>query len=216
MLRHLRLSADTLWLDVGAGGGFLAEAARESGQGGPAVGCDESAAFLTASAVYQIRAVAEYGRLPFADGGFGASGCLAALHHSEEPERVVGEMLRVTAPGGLVAVGDVRRGSAAAQFLNGFVDANTELGHSGRFFDVDGLAALLERAGGRGARGTSERVHWSFHRRDDARSFCRELFGLRPATTAAGLDQALDALGLAQWAGEWDLPWDMVFVAARA
>jgi len=216
MLECLRLSADTRWLDLGAGGGFLAEAAREEGQGGAAVGCDESEAFLAGASVYGLRAVADYRRLPFADAGFGAAACLAALHHVEDPLLVVGEMLRVTAPGGTVAVGDVRRGSPAAEFLNVFVDEHTDLGHRGRFYDVDGFAEIVERAGGRDARGTAHRVPWTFGGRGDARRFCRDLFGLRPGTPNGELDRALDGVGLAESDDAWTLPWDMVFVSARA
>ena len=124
-------------------------------------------------------------------------------------------MLRVTVPGGAIVVGDVRRGSAAAEFLNGFVDTNTDLGHAGRFHDAGGLAEILESAGGRDARGAADRIHWIFGRREDALRFCRELFGLRAATADEPLARALDALGLAQAAGVWGLPWDMVFASAR-
>ncbi|MEX0879880.1 MAG: class I SAM-dependent methyltransferase [Thermoanaerobaculia bacterium] len=130
MLAHLALPADARWLDVGAGGGFLAARAPE---GSVPVGCDESAAFVSEATGYALRAVADYTRLPFSDGTFDAAACLAVLHHAEDPARVIAEMIRVTRRGGRAGVGDVAAGAKASRFLNGFVNAHTETGHAGRF-----------------------------------------------------------------------------------
>ncbi len=213
MLEFLDMPAGALWLDVGAGGGFLARGAPE---GAVAVGCDESAAFVSEAAGYALCAVAEYRRLPFAGGAFDASACLAVLHHAEEPERVIAEMLRVTRRGGRAGVGDVAAGSRASVFLNGFVNAHTEAGHAGRFRPPEELARLFSAAGGGSIRADARLVHWSFPDRVGARRFCHELFGLRPDTDDAALDGALDALGIAETAGRWVVPWEMAFVSAAA
>jgi SAM-dependent methyltransferase len=214
LLSHLALADGGRWLDVGAGGGFLAEHAAASGRRSSAVGCDASPAFLSEAGGYALRAAADYERLPFPDGAFEAAGCLAMLHHAEEPETVVAEMLRVTAPGGRVALGDVAAGSRAERFLNGFVDAHTEQGHAGRFRDAAGVARLLEGAGGRGVRALQVALNWRFTFRNDARVFFRELFGLREDTQDADLDAGLNWLGLSEAEAGFRMPWDMVFASA--
>lgn len=216
MLAHLQLGEATRWLDVGAGGGFLGDRAALAGPRRVACGCDESAAFLAEATSYRLRLATAYERLPFADGAFEAAACLAALHHVEAPERVLAEMLRVTAPGGRIAVGDVTAGSRTARFLNEFVDAHTDTGHAGRFFEAEALAGLLRAAGGRDVRGAAEEIQWSFASRGDAHLFCRELFGLSADADDIDLGGALGYLGLAETGGRWVLPWAMVFVSAAA
>ena len=49
----------------------------------------------------RVQADAEH--LPFADGVFDVTYCLATLHHALDLPRMVGEMSRVTRPGGVVA-----------------------------------------------------------------------------------------------------------------
>jgi len=213
LLAHCGIAAGSRWLDVGAGGGYLAERAAASGVAG-AVGCDESPVFLAGARAYALRAVVEYGRLPFSDGAFAATGCLAALHHAEEPRDVLREMLRVTARGSRAAVGDVRGGSAASRFLNGFLDAHTETGHAGRFYDPRALRSLLEAAGGRDARAEEATVLWRFQERDDPRRFVRELFGLGVETHDDEIEAALSELGLSGAGKAWVLPWTMVFGSA--
>lgn len=216
LFAHLRIGSGQRWLDVAAGGGFLADRATVRGCPGVAVGCDESAVFLADSHSYALRTVAGYERLPFPDRVFAAVGCLAALHHSETPAILISEMLRVTTAGGRVALGDVAAGSPAAAFLNEFVDTHTEMGHAGRFYDSSTFLGFLESAGGCDPRGAQEQIHWSFTSREDARTFCRELFGLHPETQERDLDRTLTTLGLADSGGRWLLPWDMVFASAAA
>ena len=216
LLAHLPIGSGQLWLDVAAGGGFLADRAAARGVAGTAVGCDESPVFLADSRSYSLRTVTAYSRLPFPDRAFGAAACLAALHHAEVPVDWIAEMLRVTAAGGRVALGDVAAGSRAAAFLNGFIDAHTETGHAGRFYDPDTVLGFLGRAGGRDSRAVQESIRWSFDSRADALAFCRELFGLHPETPEPDLGGALDALGLSGSDGRWSLPWDMVFASAAA
>jgi len=214
ILGHCRIPESGRWLDVGAGGGFLAARAAAAGLTSAAVGCDESAVFLAEARGYALRALVEYVRLPFPDGAFAASGCLAALHHVEEPRAVLREMLRVTAPGRRAAVGDVAAGSAAARFLNGFVDEHTESGHAGRFYDPRALAGHFEAAGGSDIRSEEARIRWRFAAPHEARTFFRELFGLKPETGDGEIDGALGGLGLSESGGGWAIPWAMVFASA--
>jgi len=214
LLGHLPLREGTRWLDVGAGGGFLAT--RAADRRTVPVGCDASPVFLSDARAYALRTVADYERLPFPGRAFDAAGCLAVLHHAEAPGRVIAEMLRVTVPGGRIAVGDAAADSRAARFLNAFVDAHTDEGHAGRFYRGETLAGFLGEAGGRRVRAETVEISWRFASSSDARAFCRELFGLRPDTRDADLDAALAALGLEEWRGAWRIPWDMVFASAAA
>jgi SAM-dependent methyltransferase len=216
LLEHLALPAGVRWLDVGAGGGFLADRAAAAGRAGEPVACDASATFLSEAKGYALRAAGDYERLPFPDGSFAATGCLAVLHHAESPERVVAEMLRVTAPGGRAAIGDVAAGSRAERFLNGFVDAHTDQGHAGRFRGAREAGRLFEGGGGNDVRAEAVCIFWRFSSRVDAGLFCRELFGLRSDTEDADLDAAIRWLGLVESGDGWRLPWDMVFASALA
>jgi ubiquinone/menaquinone biosynthesis C-methylase UbiE len=214
LLDHLGLRDGLRWLDVGAGGGFLAT--RAADRRTTPVGCDASPVFLSEARGYALRTLADYERLPFPGRSFGAAGCLAVLHHAEAPALVIAEMLRVTAPDGRIAVGDAAAGSRAARFLNTFVDAHTDQGHAGRFYRNETLAQFLEGAGGVGVRAEAVEVSWRFGSSPDAHAFCRELFGLRPDTRDADLHSALLALGLEESDGGWRVPWDMVFASAAA
>jgi SAM-dependent methyltransferase len=97
-------------LDLGCGTGLLAE--RLAAAGYAVTGLDPSRGMLG-----QLRrrrpdlaAVAGGGtRLPFADGAFALTYCIAVMHHVADPEavrRTLTEMVRVTRPGGHVLVWD--------------------------------------------------------------------------------------------------------------
>lgn len=216
LMDHLDLANGVRWLDLGAGGGFLADQVAASGTAGIPVACDASAVFLSEATGYALRTVADYERLPFRDEAFGAAGCLAVLHHAEDPGAVLSEMLRTTASGGRVAVGDVVVGSRAACFLNEFVHEHTDTGHVGRFQNAGTLAALLEGAGGRWVEAEEQQLRWTFAGRSGALTFCRELFGLRADMKDADIDAALRWLELRESSAGCDLPWDMVFASAVA
>lgn len=217
ILAHLAFPPEAAgpWLDLAAGGGYLAERARAEGIDAGAVACDASLPFLIESTGYRGRAISQYERLPFRDGTFSAAGCLAALHHVDDPGAIAAEMLRVVAPGGRAAVGDVAPGSAPAAFLNDFVDRHTDTGHHGRFTSAERLRDGFAEAGGRRLRAEERDLAWRFPSRAAAVGFCRELFGLRAATTDAQVERALDGLGLAEAGAEIVLPWRMVFVSAE-
>ena len=84
-------------------------------------------------------------------------------------------------------LGDVAAGSKAARFLNGFVDAHTEQGHAGRFYEPPVLAGFLADAGGRDVRSEEVRGLRGGSRTAAPRSrFCCELFGLRAGTRTRG------------------------------
>jgi SAM-dependent methyltransferase len=214
ILSHLALTPSSRWLDVSAGGGYLSERAVAQGLPPARVSCDESLPFLRSGTHPGRVGAASARELPFADGRFDGVACLAALHHAEDPEAVFRELLRVTAPGGRAALGDVAEDSEAARFLNGFVDRHTEAGHHGRFYPLRTLVAFLRRAGGTAVRAESVRLRWTFDSGGDATLFCRELFGLEPSTTDDEIRGALDDLGATGDADSFRIPWTMQHVSA--
>ncbi len=97
-------------LDLGCGTGRLAERLRDAGYAVTAL--DPSRGMLR-----RLRRrhhgfpaiVADGGRLPFPDGAFALTYCVAVLHHVAEPgavRRTLAEMARVTRPGGRILVWD--------------------------------------------------------------------------------------------------------------
>jgi SAM-dependent methyltransferase len=105
-----RLSPDGRILDVGCGTGVVAS--RLAGLGHEVTGVDPSASMLEIlrqrdPAVEAVQGSAT--ALPFEDGEFALAFCVAVMHHIAAPAEVhtaLGEMVRVTRPGGLVLVWD--------------------------------------------------------------------------------------------------------------
>ncbi len=214
MLRHLALAPASRWLDTCAGGGYLSLRASAEALPPARFACDESLQFLRSSDRPQAACLATAGALPFPDRSFDAAACLAALHHAEDPAAVSRELLRVTRPGGRAALGDVAEGSAASRFLNGFVDRRTETGHRGRFYALDALAGFLRAAGGREIRSERVEIAWRFSSEEDATHFCRDLFGLEPATRDSEIRTSLLELGGRPEGGGFRIPWSMHYVSA--
>jgi SAM-dependent methyltransferase len=68
----------------------------------PVIGLGRGA-FFERRLVPYVRIQADGERLPFADGAFDVSFCVATLHHALDLEAMVGELARVTRRGGVVA-----------------------------------------------------------------------------------------------------------------
>ena len=97
-------------LDVGCGTGVVAGRLADAGY--DVTGVDPSAGMLAYVEEHAPGVTAAEGSataLPFDDGEFDLTMCVAVMHHIAEPEAVhksLGEMVRVTRPGGLVLVWD--------------------------------------------------------------------------------------------------------------
>ncbi|MDQ5895710.1 MAG: hypothetical protein QG596_1971 [Actinomycetota bacterium] len=97
-------------LDVGCGTGVLA--GRLAAAGYEVTGVDPSEGMLSHVAGVAPRIEAVLGdatSLPFEDGRFDLTMCVAVMHHVADPGMVresLGEMVRVTRPGGLVLIWD--------------------------------------------------------------------------------------------------------------
>ena len=97
-------------LDVGCGTGVVASQLAE--EGFEVTGVDPSGGMLEYLRTSDPRVTAVQGsatKLPFGDGQFDLTMCVAVMHHIAQPEAVhesLVEMTRVTRPGGLVLVWD--------------------------------------------------------------------------------------------------------------
>lgn len=123
------------------------------------------------------------GRWPFESSSFDVVVTIAGLHHFTHSERAAmyAECRRVLHPeGGVLVAGDVKVGSEQAAFLNGFVDAHTDTGHRGIFFQGKGghdhrsLCALFPRV-----TVSDEHYPWNFSSTQHRTAFCKELFRLK-------------------------------------
>jgi ubiquinone/menaquinone biosynthesis C-methylase UbiE len=104
----LALRGDERVLDVGCGAGALAYAVAPAVREVVAVDSDPSmveAARRNAPANVHVEE-ADGERLPFGVAEFDVAATLRTLHHTERPERLVAELVRVTKAGGTVLVVD--------------------------------------------------------------------------------------------------------------
>jgi ubiquinone/menaquinone biosynthesis C-methylase UbiE len=131
-------------LDVGCGTGVVTRAvAARVGPRGAAVGVDPSRTLL-AAARRQARAVAPDLRpsfrrgdgllLPFAPSSFDVTLAVTVLLHVPAGDRVLGEMLRVTRPGGRVAVLDQDLGTLVVDAPDRALTRRIVDGHADRFY----------------------------------------------------------------------------------
>jgi len=97
-------------LDAGCGTGVVAS--RLADDGYSVTGLDPSAGMLRFLEERDQRVTAVHGSatdMPFEDGSFDLTYCVAVMHHIAAPDLVhqaLGEMVRVTRPGGLILVWD--------------------------------------------------------------------------------------------------------------
>jgi SAM-dependent methyltransferase len=142
VVRRLGVPAGARWLDVGCGTGALTAAVLRHCEPAGVFGIDPSRGFIghARRSVADPRAhfaVADARALPFRDRCFDAAVSGLVLNFVADPEEALGELVRVTAPGGVVAayLWDYAEGM---QMIRHFWDAATELD-----------PAMAERAEGR-------------------------------------------------------------------
>jgi SAM-dependent methyltransferase len=109
LLTWLAVPPESRWLDVGCGTGALSEAILAVARPTSVIGIDASEGYV-AYAREQVRDDrAEFRQgdaqaLPFGEGSFDATASGLVLNFLPEPGRGLAEMVRVTRPGGVVAV----------------------------------------------------------------------------------------------------------------
>lgn len=139
-------------LDAGCGTGAFAEAVAP--HVGEVIGVDESEAFVAAAnealgSLSVCFMVGDARVLGFPSGSFDLAGCLRVLHHTDDPARVVSELVRVVRPGGVVVVVDqlAHLEAETAQRIDRFEHAR-DATHSRLLRSVE-IVSLLERSGAR-------------------------------------------------------------------
>ena len=139
-------------LDVACGpGNFTRAFAKAVGADGLAVGIDASETMLRRGGadnesgdfenVALLRGDAT--ALPFADGGFDAVCCFAALHLFADPFDALGEMTRVLAPGGRIAIMTSVRRQLALPPIKPVIERGTGM----RVFEADEIVSALQVRG---------------------------------------------------------------------
>lgn len=107
-LRWIKPPRRMKWLDVGCGTGILAEAVLDLCEPASVIGIDPAGAQIEQASRGPAGARAKFQRadamsLPFPDASFDIAASALVINFIPEPSRAVAEMLRVTAPGGVVA-----------------------------------------------------------------------------------------------------------------
>lgn len=134
-------------LDVGAGPGFLLAAARRRGWPGRGVELNPWAAAHARERVGVDVRTGAFGAVPLADGQFGAVTMMDFLEHVPRPAEAMAEAVRVTRPGGLLAVLTPDAGAPVSRLLGArWPEVLRAPGHL-TLFSASGLARLLERHG---------------------------------------------------------------------
>ena len=206
------------WLDVGCGAGALTEAILEHAHPESMTGVDLSAGFLARARAAAGRGAAfvlgDAMALPFADGRFRATVSGLALNFAPQPRQCLGEIARVTLPGGLVAA-YVWDYSGKMEMLRAFwdaavaVDPGTEALDEGLRFPIcarEPLVELCRKVGLQAVESRAVDVPTHFSDFDDywlpflggqgpaPRTLpgCRQISGWRSETPAAALPAAED------------------------
>ena len=108
VIDSLRLAGNEAVADIGCGNGlYLAELTRR-GHAGPRAGVDLSPGMLLAARERERRApllAADAARLPLRDAAIDVMLAMHMLYHVPDPATAVGELRRVTRPGGAVVIG---------------------------------------------------------------------------------------------------------------
>ena len=91
--------------------------------------------------------LADADRIPFEDGSFDVIVCRYAVHHFDQPRKVIGEMARVCRPGGTIAIQDLISSEhpERAAYYNGF-EKLRDTSHT-RALPLSELAAVLASTG---------------------------------------------------------------------
>jgi SAM-dependent methyltransferase len=139
-------------LDVACGpGNFSREFARAVGEQGLVIGIDSSrpmlergASDLASSELRNLALVrGDAGKLPFRDDPFDGVCCFGALHLFAEPVSALGEMTRVLAPGGRIALMTSVRRQITVPALKPLLERASGM----RVFEPDEIVSALQMLG---------------------------------------------------------------------
>ena len=139
--------------------------------------------------------MAPLNRLPFQDEHVDVAICLAGLHHEQALDEIFAEVFRILRKGGRFAVAEVNQGSRPADFLNGFVNQHSSLGHAGTFAS-SAYVELLEAAGFDVTVDTVAEYHWRFASESDMAECLRLMFGIDRAAPGEIISAVSEQLGI--------------------
>lgn len=152
-------------------------------------------------------------RIDLQDGSVDVCINLAGSHHLEDKSAFFREAARILKTGGRLMLADVERGSDVDRFLNGFVDANNSMGHSGVF--LSGRTADKIAACGFDIRSDAVRSFpWTFPDKDAMGLFCKLLFGMDKATPQSVVSGIEEILGVHAGPGPVNMAWSLRYITA--
>lgn len=202
--------------DVTAGGGYLADGIHEHLGGKCSISCVENSSHFANSLPEHYRRIhCSLSRLALPTSSLDRMACLAGLHHQEDKQRFFREAFRALRPNGLIAVGDVRCGSAPAQFLNVEVNRWSVLGHDGLFLKPGELSLLLSNTGFVDINEQEHHFTWDLPSHADLLWFCKTLFRMEKAELS-DVETALRRYFTIQLEhGKARIPWSLVYARGR-
>jgi SAM-dependent methyltransferase len=192
-------------VDVPSGGAYLADYLPDV----TLLGLESSLAFAEL-ARERTKTVLLYedDTFPLAGGSVDRVLSIAGLHHIPEKRRIFAEMHRVLGPGGRVVLADVAADSPVRRFLDEFVGAYTDTGHSGCYFG-DTTRRELQAAGFGIVKDSLLQYRWHGPDREQLAGFCQTLFGMVRADLDTVKQGIADYLGFHDHAGMCGLNWEL-------
>jgi len=155
----LGVRRDARWLDVGCGTGAVSDAIMDLAWPGQVTGIDSSDGFLEVARRKVPGAQfdsGDAGGLPYPDASFEAVVCALVVPLLPDPAGAVGQMARVTVPGGVVGLLAWDRDRALQRE---YWEASEEVGAGGREPDrIDSAEALGQLLAGAGLRDPQTRL----------------------------------------------------------
>lgn len=199
LFRHRPVRRGQTVLDVPSGGGYLARTL-------PAGICVTELE-LTSGFSGGVRVVDTYSN--WGVGRFDHTVCLAGLHHIEDQDRFVEQLVCHTKPGGIVHIADVDRSQPIASYLDGFVGCHNSTGHEGRYLSA---WSFSETPGARLIASEIRPCPWQFDSEEQLLDFCGCLFGLIGHSRDELREQLLRCAGIDCCDGVWRIGWRLRYI----
>lgn len=209
VLNHVDWDKIHKLLDIPAGGGYL----RPYLPGGV-----ELTEVEPSRGFWNIDADPEqiYRGIECADNTFDCVVCLAALHHIESKTEFLHECLRVLKQGGFLCIGDVKKASAEAEFLEATVHRHSATGHRGDYIDLnfaEGDKSYLQAAELLDIQ--YKACPWVFADRQSMTAFCGSLFGLQGITPDELFAALQNTVGVHQEDQQLLLGWHLLYLTLQ-
>lgn len=133
---------------------------------------------------------------------------LAPLHHADHNQKreYVAGAHRVVRESGVLAFGEVERGSAVAAFLDGYVNTHSPVGHRGAFLDEQ-FEEVISSAGFIDVESQRIDFHWVFPDEATLEMYLTRLFRLSPLPAGKLTADVRDLLGIDEVGGSLRMRW---------